>query len=579
DYKAASTSQPQPGQSRQPEQPALLSTEPYDMTNQGLSAGNVVKSAANVGKSAAKFGKGVVDFMNPVNTAKNAASVPGNLWETVKSQVSAETSQKLAQHGIDKIINTIAQKKAAGEDTTHLEAFLKQPGIVQNPKELGTILDNLKNIGSAAYQTVTPPAAQKALQGKGTEALQSVAEDPYQLAPAFLAAKGAMETKAGVYDPANPKASGTSFAETKPGMAVDKAMSKTASTVTQPVAAAAKGVAAASKGVTNLAGTLARYATSQATGMSPETINAIIKDPQEFSKEKMQEYTRENIAQQVKSTIDAHLNDLSETGKEYEGIRKSGGVVNVDTSKVQSVLSRYGIKLDGSGKIITDKESIPLSAADKAALQEFVSTFGKEKQLSGNAFMNARTALSNMAKYDAAKTGASTTLARELRSVYDQQGKAQLKGLAELDAKYAPEVKLLQQIKTDYLKPDGTFKDNALSKIANLNNEGRQSVLARLEQISPGISKKISVLKAVEDIDKASGQKVGAYTRSAVAGAGLFLHTPTAVVMAILSHPEIATQILRGYGRLRGLSESAIQAIKAPENIQAIKNKVNPDIK
>ena len=52
-----------------------------------------------------------------------------------------------------------------------------------------------------------------------------------------------------------------------------------------------------------------------------------------------------------------------------------------------------------------------------------------------------------MSKYDVAKTGLVNNIARDLREAYDVLGKDQIKGLAKLDAKYAPEVKLLNQVK------------------------------------------------------------------------------------------------------------------------------------
>jgi len=42
-----------------------------------------------------------------------------------------------------------------------------------------------------------PPDVQKLAQGKVTDALQSTAEDPYQLAPAFLMLKGVLDTPTG----------------------------------------------------------------------------------------------------------------------------------------------------------------------------------------------------------------------------------------------------------------------------------------------------------------------------------------------------------------------------------------------
>jgi len=303
------------------------------------------------------------------------------------------------------------------------------------------------------------------------------------------------------------------------------------------------------------------FAVSQATGLAPKTISTITENPEAFSSAAVAQTDRAGLGEKVFSAIEKRLENLSETGKGYEALRKSPEVVTVPKGGVEEILGKYGISLK-DGKIITTKESIPLSAGDEAALQRFVDKFGKEGELSGNAFLNARTELSNMAKYDAAKTGASTTLSRELRSYFDSLGKKQLTGLAELDAKYAPEVKLLNKIKRDYLTPEGVLKDGALSKLANLTGKGKDQVLARLEKIVPGVTKDINILKAIEDIEVVQGQKVGAYLRGATSGFVLSGGNPAvAAITGILTQPAVAVQILRAYGKTAQIGGKVIESM------------------
>lgn len=491
----------------------------YDMADNTSGIGGTLgKEAVNIAKSGAKFAKGTFDFFNPIETIKKVGQIPGAVKGYVSDIKGAGQSEVLAQQA---------------------EAKAKQLG--KSPVAPQTNFANLApNLTKAAYESVVPEVGQLALKGEGTKALESLANDPFQIAPALLMAKGAVG-KGGILE------------NTKTGKVIDTTVKTLAKPITAPASAISK-----------LGGNLAKYGTAQATGLSPKTIQTILKNPDEFSKAKITEHSREVIGSEVYNAIQNRIETLSETGKGYEAIRKTGQAVNLVKPIVTEVLNKYGIKIDPNGKLITTAESVPLKSGDISALESFVSQYGKEQTLSANAFLNARKALSNLAEFDATKSDFSNKIAKELRSAYDAQGKTQLQGLAELDTAYAPEVKLLKQIKKDYINSDGTFKDNALSKIANLTKDGRQTVLGRLEKIQPGIGKKITVLNAVEDIANASGQKVGAYARGAVGGFVVSGGNPVAaVVAAVLSEPKMATQIIRGFGKLQKAPSSIVdKAIK-----------------
>jgi hypothetical protein len=522
---------------------AMLGKPVFNMAeNRSGVLGTVGQSAVNSAQSLAKFGKGAFDFFNPVNTLNTIKQLP--------EAISGYTAESQA---------AIASDVEARKLEARVKALTGRKPVAEplNPRDV------LPKFGRAAYESVTPQAIQTAVKGDILGAIQSVAEDPYQLAPLFLAGKTGLEK---VKTPG-----GTPLIETKVGSAIDNTISNTAKVITKPVEVV-------SRGAKNVATNLAKYSTSQATGLSPKTIETIINNPKEFSPKEAAKYSREGLGEEVYSTIKKRLAELSEAGKGYDAVRAGESVVRLDKNIVDNVLAKHKIRVDENGRILTDKESLPLSPGDKAALQNFIDTFNTT-ELSGNAFLNARTELSNMAKYDASKTSASTQLARELRSAYDTAGKEQIKGLRELDSLYSSEKRILDQIRKDYLKSDGTFKDNALTKIANLNREGRQSVLARLEEISPGIGKKVSILNALEDMDAAMGQKVGAYSRSMLIGGGGFVAggVPGALVAALLSSPKIAAQILRGYGNLKGIPSQVIN--EAIKQIVAILNTDVKDLK
>lgn len=306
-----------------------------------------------------------------------------------------------------------------------------------------------------------------------------------------------------------------------------------------------------------------KYITSQATGLNPETITELVKNPKAFKN--VTPEARIETAKAVKDTLDSRLTELSGLGKEYQVLREAPQTVVVPENTLSNVLNKYGVKLNNEKKIISSAESRPLSPGDKAALQDFIDNYGKEDVLSSNGFLNVREALSNLSKYDSTKTSLSTQISRDLRAAYDDIGKTQIKGLKELDSKYAPERQLLSQLKKDLIDPKtGELKDGAISKIANVTGKGKENLLARMKEIVPDIDQRIRVVKAIEDIERASGIKTGAYTRAIVGTAGVYTGNIPAIIGAILTQPQVAVPIFKGAGLV---GEKALPVLRALKSI------------
>lgn len=336
------------------------------------------------------------------------------------------------------------------------------------------------------------------------------------------------------------------------GELVSNAVGKVGSTVTSPIAKTATAISDTAKGAT-------KFGVSQATGLNPETISQILKNPEQFKN--INPELRVETAQKVGEALDSRLHDLSDMGKGYNDIRSGTSPVTIPDNTVKNVLDKYGVKLDGEGKIITSPESRPLSPGDKTALQDFLDNYGGVTSHTPNSFLNTREALSNLAKYDSAKTGISTTISRDLRSEFDKLGKAQIPGLNSLDTAYAPERELLGQLKKDIFDAKGELKDTAISKIANLTGKGKEQVLERVKQIIPDVEQRVNLIKAVEDIQRASGLKVGTYVRSAALGGGLLTGNIPAIIGAIIAQPEIAVPLLKGAGYVGQKAAPVLEAI------------------
>lgn len=522
-----------------PDQGAMFSTSKADVQNPGTGVGIATKTAMNV----------LPDFVR--TTLGFPAQVAGSVGKVV------------------------SEAKGLVEDSG---------GIIPAIKNYFHAVGDIKPYIETLKQII-PSAAQKVAKGDFSGAAQDIANHPFQQIAPFLLA---LEEGAKGYDKAigNVLPEGAPKGAVPPGGAQEKfntAMTKTSELVTKPVGAVADyAVRPVLQGARNLGNTLAKFATSQTTGISPETISRIISNPNDFSPAAMREFTREGVASQATSDINQRISDLSDTGKEYKAVRNVKSPVNIPKGTIEGVLSKHGITVDAGGKIQFNKESTPTSPGDRSALQDWYTTYGADAEHTSNSFLNARKGLDNLAAFDTAKTDAANVLARDLRSTLNAAGRGQVPGLAELDMRFSAETAELKKVKTDYFNKDGTLKDNAISKIANASNKGRESLLARLEQVSPGITEKIRTLKAVEDIHAASGHKVGTYVRGALGAGSVLSGNIPAIVATILSEPHIATQILRGYGKMLGIADATMSKIISsyeslgPKNDQTVRTTAPP---
>lgn len=493
---------------------------PSSPTDSPLTAG--LKTAGNLIPSGINFLKGAFNMINPLSTLDKLSQIPG-----------AAESALQANNG------NVGQ----------------------------TIQNTVSSVPGAAVNALVPKAAQQLATGDISGAEASVTNDPVgQIAPFLLGAEGGAEAL-DKYAGGNASAAdsivqnggtfnmGPGGVAENPGLysgTLDTAISKTAAPIAAPLASLAEG------GL-GLLGGIAKSAASHVTGLDPTTISQILASPEAFSKLAQDQVSRGGLANEFGGAIDTLDQTLQETGKGYEPIRTMEGQASVPEDFIPSVLDKFGLKLDTDGKVIADSTSLTRNTSDIKAIQKFVDDWGNKTTLSPQEFLNMRSDLAELANYDKltgmGKTAKSATIADQLRQEANRTIRPQIPGLKELDNEYAPRIQQFKQIKKDFLQGDGqggyTFKDNAINKIANASGVGKANLLGRMEEVLPGITKKIQILKAVEDIERAKGIKVGTYTKGAIEGlalAGPAGIGPGAVVAAIISNPSIATHLIRGLG-------------------------------
>lgn len=468
----------------------------------GLKAGlNAIK---NTPKSMFNFAKGVLSSINPINTVKNIADI--------------------AKGG-------------------------------------APVSEVIKGLPKAAIETVVPSGIRSLATGDLETASKAFQEDPFgQAAPAVLGLAGgarAINKKAVSEYAKNPYST-----KTIPKNVVDTAISKVGSAVTKPITKVAKGVS-------NLTSKTTKSATSQVTGFEPDTISKIVSDPKEFSRFKQEQATRGNIADEFGRKIDEIDQSLTETGKGYQPVRLSKEVIKVPARFIDSVLDTFGLKTKG-GKITADTTSATRNISDIKAIQKFKDDWGSKKTLTPNEFLNMRSDLAELAKYDkltgTGKTAKSQTIAMKIRELANEKMRPSVKGLKELDEAFSTQKTQFDQIRKDFLQKDPetggyTFKDGAINKIASATNKGKGKLLERMEEVMPGITQKLELLKAVEDIQKAYGIKVGTYGRSIMAGGALLGNIPS-IILSIMSYPTIAVPLLRSLGYTKQMVAPVVDALK-----------------
>jgi hypothetical protein len=463
--------------------------------------GEPAKVVANLAPSAFNFVKGAIDLFNPVSTYKK-----------VKQAV------------------------------TEFQGLAKDVGGYG--KAFGALG---KELPKAAYETLVPEAGKAIIGGDFETAQRAIVNDPVgQIAPFLLAARGG----AGALDRTGvTKGAGAAF---------DTAVSKVAAPVT-------KSAGYVFGGVKGMAESATKFAAGQATGLNPETITQVIKKPESFTKEARGMVDRATLGKEVQSVLGKKAATLSETGEAYAPIREGGSSVKVSKNWLDSTikdLTNLDIK---KGKLEASGSSVLREASDVRAMQHIYDlwkpTFQKGA-MTANEFLNFRTDLAKISKFERqiGKSQPLESMAKIARGRFNESYRPQLEGLDAIDKTFSAQTAELSRLSKGFVDKNGNLTDAAINRIANAAGKGKDLLLNRLEETVPGITGKIKVLKAVEDIQAASGIKVGTYGRAAVTGGAFLMGGPIqAIITAVLTSPELAVPLLRRYGLIK--NSAAVQAV------------------
>lgn len=322
--------------------------------------------------------------------------------------------------------------------------------------------------------------------------------------------------------------------------------------------------------VSNAVRDMSDYVISQTSGIAPDSVKFIKSNPEIYDLARNGTLTREALGNKVLQAIDTKIDDLSETGKAYDGIRSTQKQIVVPRDDLRKIIEDKGLIVGENGITESSKLSSNLSDADISAVNKAWQLFDGIDEVTPAQVLNLRNKVDALINWKTDVTPKGAAIVKQIRGKIDEVAKKEVPDLKRIDEQYGAQITELNQLKKDYIDPKtGALKDTALSKIANLSNKGREQILSRLEEVLPGITKEIQGLKAFEDVTNAFGQKVGAYVKGMVAATGVFgvaTGNPALIAAAVITNPSVMSFMLRQYGKIRkGLSPKIDTIIKKIE--------------
>jgi hypothetical protein len=310
----------------------------------------------------------------------------------------------------------------------------------------------------------------------------------------------------------------------------------------------------------------ALFLSGKGSGLQPDTIKYILQNPDQYTEAVKQGVSRSGVANDFFNTVQSKLDNVAETGAQYDPIRQSGATVQFDGNPILKTLESRGFKIV-DGNITAGTKSATRDAGQIRELQRLYDNWGSATQLDAEEFLNMRRDIGDLSKFDSTgqKVQVDEAIARDIYGAVNESG-SQIPGLRELDDQFAPIKKESEAIKKEFLTKDTdgnyTLKDTAINRIINAKGAGKDNVIERLESYMPGISEKIRVAKVLEDIEYAKGRNVGAYLQGGlVAGGLLTANVPLIAAGLVVANPELLAKLLVFVGKKAKVSAQKAAAI------------------
>ena len=308
--------------------------------------------------------------------------------------------------------------------------------------------------------------------------------------------------------------------------------------------------------------------------LNQDTIEQAFKNPKLFTEaQKMgaKDYIKETT-DKVISWIEQRIKDLSVTGKEYNQIRKAPWTFQVYLKPINDTLTEKGIKIWKNWELSFKWTSLELDTSSQATIQKAYDFLRTKTNLNAERLLNTRQSIDTIIDYRSEAWDLAKSIVRQMRWEVDNQAKRKIPWLKELDTRFAPEIKELEEIKRIIYTDKGKLKQNYIWEIANALWDSKIIKLENLKKVVPDIEDKINMYKALKDIDNAvQGFKVWTYQSAAgtaiswgiwaLAGwpAGAIVW---AVVYQMITNPKLGIEIIKKLAIANDIKNAILKKVK-----------------
>lgn len=299
-----------------------------------------------------------------------------------------------------------------------------------------------------------------------------------------------------------------------------------------------------------------------------KNISDIVANPQNYTPEDIANSTSEKVASDVQDAFEAKRADLSETGSAYSPFKQTPAPLETTPDGLDNLI-RDSLKVEVKDGIIKPTSTSLLR--DSSAISKLQSVYNTYKgdflngTMDSQKFLNLRSDLGDMAYNDLGiKNTKIAGAADDVRSALNSTYRDQIPGLSDLDSKFSTAKTNLQELENGLVQKTGLnkgdIKPNFITKALKAAKTGDTSTLDQMEEILPGITKRLQVMQTMKDLGNPS------FTTSLVekGGLGATLFTgnlqgaAAALGSIILNKPSIAVPLLRAVGATVPLVQSVM---------------------
>ena len=323
---------------------------------------------------------------------------------------------------------------------------------------------------------------------------------------------------------------------------------------------------------------------SQFTEISPQGMQDIYDHPESYTPEAIANTTRLNVAQQVETALNDKITSLGETGAGYSPFKETPTPITVAPDFLDNAFRQAGVEVK-DGIVSANSTSEVRAPADISKLQGVYNLY-KSDFLNGSVdsqkFLNLRSDLADMAYNDSGiKSTRLASAGEDIRSALNNEYRDQIPGLSEKDATYSTQKTELAALRKGFIDKEGNLTQSAISKIANAGNKDLD--IQRLEELVPGITRQITALKVMKEIEGAAGIKVGAYAKSITEAGGVVAGVASgnpaliagSLAMAALTSPKFVVPLIKFLGENKELIPHVMSKLARLATIGAVSSQIS----